>query len=327
MTHDVKRARGGFGLWLLAAWLGCGAEGSGSGGGGGALICDTGGQGGSGGVAAGAGGSAGAGSCLDDHAVGERFSVGETCNFCDCEEDGTSTCTDRTCTDLGGQCTYGGARHSYGERFPARDCCNECACTFSGIACTRRDCGPPEGLEEGPREKEDDILVESLDAPCGDDPTFTASAALGRLPSYDFVVPFHYEPHGEDLPEDERPETLPDSQVRVRIVYGGGIVVCRPPNPDYEHDVAELEFEIVVEWMTEDGAFNEGAHGYMRAYPESEEPEWSILAYREGLQGSFEAGCSDSFFFDLRGDATAAEGDITNGCGDYGLILASFAYP
>ena len=72
--------------------------------------------------------------------AGERYLVDHDCNFCDCNADGTTTCTARTCRVLDAPCTYDNVVHAYGEHFPSTDGCNECACAVSGLACTRRAC-------------------------------------------------------------------------------------------------------------------------------------------------------------------------------------------
>ena len=79
-------------------------------------------------------------SCLDEGRVaGVRYAVGDRCNFCTCNEDGTTACTDRTCLDSSfSGCEYEGAMHIYGERFMSADGCNQCVCAASGLACTRR---------------------------------------------------------------------------------------------------------------------------------------------------------------------------------------------
>ena len=109
-------------------------------------------------------------SCLDEHAAGDRYPVGDHCNFCVCGADGAATCTARTCGGITSSCTYGGATHAYGERFAAADGCDECVCAASGLACTRRPACS--GAEEGA------ILLETMTEACGDDPTFTGDAVF-----------------------------------------------------------------------------------------------------------------------------------------------------
>ncbi len=254
-------------------------------------------------------------SCLVEHEAGERFPVGDNCNFCDCNADGSMTCTTRTCPAESGGCTYDGTDHAYAERFPSTDGCNECVCAASGLACTRRDCTV---VEEGA------ILVESLDEPCGPDPNFTANAVLGGLPYDDFTAPFAYKTSGPLYPE-----TLPDTTARVRIVYDGGFAVCRIPNPGQE----AFDIEVLVEWITADGAFDEGFHTYLRRDAMSFVDAWylAIGAPANGLDGSFNPACLDpngfSFAANIYADQTA-EGQVGKTCEtDILLNVGSFAYP
>lgn len=185
-------------------------------------------------------------SCLDFAAAGERYSVGDNCNYCTCNDDGTSTCTNRLCRNEKPSCTYDGVTYPYAARFSATDGCNICVCATSGLACTRR-C--PDVPQEGA------ILLETLDEICGDDPTFTARAVLDGLPTADLEAPFFY-----DRKRDFYPETRPDTTGRVRIHYEGGHAVCRIPMPTQP----AIDIEAVVEFTTADGAFNEGLHTYLR---------------------------------------------------------------
>lgn len=308
----------------LLALLGCGDDDpdptsstTGGGGSGAASVGGAGGDGGSGGAATGAGGTGGAGggSCLDEHAAGDRYPVGDDCNFCDCNADGSTACTDRTCPAGAGGCTYDGTDFAYGERFPATDDCNECVCAASGLACTRRDCTEGEG--------EGAILVESLDTPCGPDSRFTANAVLSGLPFDDFEAPFLYERAGL------YPETLPDTDVRIRIVYDDGFAVCRIPNPGQE----AFDIEVLVEWMTADGAFDEGFHTYLRRNAGGFTDAWFIAAGAPagGLDGSFDPACLDpngfGFSATIYADDTA-EGGVSKTCEtDIGLAVGAFGYP
>lgn len=254
-------------------------------------------------------------SCLDDHAAGERFSVGDNCNFCDCNADGTTTCTTRTCPAESAGCTYDGVNHAYGERFPSSDACNECVCAASGLACTRRDCTV---------EEEGAILMESLDLPCGDDATFTAKGVLDGLPFNEIVAPLSYNTDGPLYPE-----TLPDTTVRVRIVYDGGFAVCRIPAPGQE----AFDIEVLVEWITADGAFDEGFHTYLRRNAGGFVDAWFIGtgAPPNGLDGTYNPACVDpaGFGFDatIYADQTA-EGHVIKICEtDILLDVASFSHP
>lgn len=263
----------------------------------------------------GVGGSGGGESCLEEHAAGDRYSAGDDCNFCDCNADGTTTCTTRTCPAEPPGCDYDGNAHAFGEVFPSTDGCNDCVCAASGLACTRRDCTV---------EEEGAILVESLDEPCGDDPAFTANAVLSGLPFDGFTAPLAYMTNGPIYPE-----TLPDTTVRVRIVYDGGFAVCRIPNPGQE----AFDIEVLVEWMTADGAFDEGFHTYLRRNASGFTDAWFIAvgAPPDGLDGSYDPACIDAngFGFDatIYADDTA-EGHVIKLCeSDILLDVAAFTYP
>lgn len=242
-------------------------------------------------------------SCLDTHAAGDRYSVGDDCNFCECTATGEEVCTDRTCSVSIGGCSYDGTSHAYGDRFPSTDGCNECTCAASGLACTRRTACAPS--DEGA------ILLENLNAPCGDDPTFTAGHVLEGLREPDFVAPFLFQ---RDRPS--YPEVRPDTTARIRVVYDGGIIACRIPSPDQP----ALDILVRVEWMTEDGSFDEGFLAYLRRNNFGFLDTWMI----EGsvplgsLDGTYTPPCpidprgySFSLSFDPDGHAT---GEITRAC-------------
>jgi hypothetical protein len=218
--------------------------------------------------------------------AGERFPAGDNCNFCDCHADGTTSCSDRACKGKLSGCTYDGQDHAYAETFPATDGCNECVCAASGLACTRRACATS---DEGA------ILVESLDTPCGPDATFTAKAVLDGLPVDDIEAPFLYETN-----RPLYPETLPDTKVRFRVVYDGGFAVCRIPAPGQE----AFDIEVLVEWITADGSFDEGFHTYLRRNAGGFVDAWFVLASAPpgGLDGTYNPACLDPYGFSF--DAT-----------------------
>lgn len=264
----------------------------------------------------GQGGAGGSASCLDaGYAAGERYPVGDECNFCDCNADGSTTCTTRTCTSNPGGCTYDGVDHAYAERFPATDQCNECVCAASGLACTRRECTT---TEEGA------ILVETFDTPCGTDPNFTAQAVLDGLPVDDLTAPFLYNTAGSLYPE-----TLPTTTVRVRVVYDGGFAVCRIPAPGQE----AFDIEVVAEWITADGAFDEGLHTYLRRNAGGFTDAWYLAASAPfgGLDGAYNPACLDpmGFAFGATFDANGTvTGTVDKTCEtDIGLTVGGFAYP
>lgn len=288
-------------------------------GGGGAGAGQVGGAGGDSPSAGGSGGSGGSGggtSCIaDGHVAGERYSLGDDCNFCDCNADGSTSCTDRSCLGSAGGCSYDGVDYAYAERFPATDACNECVCAASGLACTRRPaCKSDEGA----------ILVESLDTPCGPDSEFTAKAVLDGLPVDDLEAPFEYMTDGPLYPE-----ILSDTTVRVRVVYDGGFAVCRIPSPGQE----AFDIEVVVEWITADGSFNEGFHTYLRRNAGGFTDEWSVAmgAPKDGLDGTFNPACLDpnGFGFAATFDADGTVGGhVEKICEtDILLTVGSFLYP
>ncbi|MFO0615460.1 MAG: hypothetical protein U0414_22900 [Polyangiaceae bacterium] len=260
--------------------------------------------------------SSGGPSCLDaGHAAGDRYPVGDDCNFCECNADGTTTCTSRTCPSLTPGCTYAGMNHAYAEHFPSTDACNDCVCAASGLACTRRPCTT---VEEGA------ILVESLDTPCGSDPNFTAKAVLAGLPVSDVSAPFPY-----DKTDPKYPETLPETTVRVRVVYDGGFAVCRIPAPGQE----AFDIEVLAEWITKDGSFDEGFHTYLRRNAGGFTNAWylAMSAPKGGLDGTFDPNCFDDngFSFDATFDASGTvDGSVYKTCEtDFGVHTGSFHYP
>lgn len=254
--------------------------------------------------------------CLaEGHQVGDRYPVGDHCNFCDCQADGAGLCTKRTCAFESGGCEYDGVMHAYGERFPATDGRNVCVCAASGIACTRRDPNLP---EEGA------ILLESMDDPCGDDPSFTGEAVLSGLPDADLTVPFTYVSDRELYPETRGPTTL-----RLRVAYEpNGYVVCRIPDALQP----SIDMEVTVEWMTADGAFDEGFHTYLRRNNFGFVDGWYVAtaAPPDGLDGDYVAQCLDpngfAFSATWYADRTA-EGYASKTCEtDIGLAIGTFSH-
>lgn len=240
----------------------------------------------------------------------ERAHAGDYCNFCECTA-GANVCTDRTCPDFPG-CDYDGVAHAYGERFPSTDGCNECVCAASGLACTRRDC--PGALEEGA------ILAESLDEGCGD-PSFTARSVIEGLPFDDFVLPFLYERDGPIYPE-----IADDTEIRVRIVYDGGFLACRIPMPGQE----AWDIEVALEFVTADGAFDEGFHGYLRRNASGFVISWfvAVSAPAAGLNGTYDPRCLDpnGFGFTVQiFDDQTVQGSIDKACEtDISLTVGTF---
>jgi len=211
-------------------------------------------------------------------------------------------------------CTYHDEDHAYAERFPSTDGCNGCVCAASGLACTRRACSG--ALEEGA------ILEESLDDECGGLDGFSARSVLEGLPHADLVAPFLY-----DRTRESRPETLADTSLRLRVVYDGGFAVCRIPRAGQE----ALDIEVVVEWITADGAFNEGVRGYLRRQRSTFTDVWTALAALPAgsLTGTYDAGCgaSGDLVFNATFDADgSAKGSIGKACGDVAYDVGTFEY-
>jgi hypothetical protein len=287
------------------------------GGQGGAIAVGAGGGGSDAGGASAQGGGGGGGkaNCLDEgHQAGERYSLKDNCNFCDCQPDGSSVCTQRSCPAKGPGCSYDNKSYSFGEKFPASDGVNECVCAASGLACTRRQQGLP---EEGA------ILLESLTASCGDDAMFTGAKVLADLPANDISAPFVYSKM------QPFPETFPDTNVRFRIVYDGGFVVCRLPSQTQP----AIDMEVVVEWISEDGSFDEGHHTYLRRNNFGFLDAWfsnSTAASHNALDGTYKAACPNpkgmSFSAQVNADGTA-DGTILKTCEfDSAVPVGTFAY-
>lgn len=182
---------------------------------------------------------------------GERVPAGDGCNFCDCTETGF-VCTERSCAETGMDCEYNGVGHTYGERFAATDGCNECVCAPSGLACTRNvEC-------ESDDEDTSAILLPSLTASCGSIQGFTGALVLSYLGDMPLRAPFLYERDREAI---YYPETRADTNVSLRISYvEGDAIVCRIPMEGQE----AIDIEVYVEVITDDGAFSEGFHAYVR---------------------------------------------------------------
>ncbi|MEM9862266.1 MAG: hypothetical protein AAF938_11650 [Myxococcota bacterium] len=254
------------------------------------------------------GGEDAARSCLDEgREVGERRPAGDECNFCECNADGSETCTERSCADSALEgCEYGGVMREYGVRFPAADDCNECVCAASGLACTRRFERCEDTAEEGA------ILLETLDDECGIE-GFTPNAVLEALPYSELDAPFVYERERDDR---LYPETLLDSELTLRIVRDqDGYAVCRIPRAGQE----AIDMEVFVEWFTADGSFDETFHSYLRRNAGGFTNVWTFAASVPpgGLNGSYEAECPGErgYAFNATIDADrSARGDAVKIC-------------
>ena len=120
--------------------------------------------------------------------------------------------------------------------------------------------------------------MESLGEQCGDDATFTGNAVIDGVPA-EIVAPFLYR---RTIPF---PESRPDSEIRVRVSYDGGFVVCRIPMPTQP----AIDMEVVVEYITADGAFDEAHHTYLRRNNFGFVDGWSTASSAPfgGLDGSY----------------------------------------
>lgn len=219
-------------------------------------------------------------SCLDEgHAAGERYAAGDDCNFCSCGADGVATCSTRTCASQAGHCEYAGRPRAYGERFDATDGCNVCVCATSGVACTQRPaCGEP---------TDGAILLESLDATCGAPGfAFTPRRVIDDLPRTDVRAPFAYQ-----RVRERYPETLPDTMATFRVRYDGGYAVCRIPAEGQE----AIDLEATAELVTDDGAFDEGLHTYLRKDRTGFVDAWYVAASLppSALTGTHAPACID----------------------------------
>ncbi len=214
-------------------------------------------------------------------AVGERIYMGDGCNFCDCTDAGLDNCTERACVPLSDGCEYDGSTYAYAEQFDADDDCNLCVCAASGLACTRREeCDP--GFDQGA------ILLESSDAPCGPFDDFTGAWVMDNLAPLERTGPLDYENAGPLYPE-----TLADTAMTLRVTFPeDGYIVCRIPSPGQE----ALDLEAVLEWQSEDGAFDEGQHTYVRRnYGGFLDAFTGVSALDPGeLTGTYSPACPDA---------------------------------
>lgn len=246
---------------------------------------------------------------------GERVYMDDGCNFCDCTDGGLDNCTERECTPISDGCEYDGMTYAYAEYFDATDDCNLCVCAASGLACTRRDACDPE-FDEGA------ILLESLDAPCGPFDDFTAEWVLTNLAPWERTGPLDYENAGPLYPE-----TLADTTMTVRVTFPAeGYIVCRIPMPGQE----ALDLEAVVEWVSEDGAFDEGQHTYIRRnYGGFLDAFTSVSALSPNeLTGTYSPGCPDAGGVSIAprwNDAGDAEAGLFKTCEvDIGLTVGQW---
>ncbi len=263
--------------------------------------------------------------CTDDgHAAGDKYPAGDGCNYCVCNEDGSTTCTERTCSDVTIMCEHNGDTVAYGERFASADGCNECVCGVSGLACTKRAACPGEAPEESA------ILLESLDEPCGSDATFTAGAVLAELPRREITAPFLYD-RGRTL---YMPETLDDTTVTIRIDHDDSFHICRLES----ETISAIDIGVVVEWTTADGALNEGFKGYLRRSDFRKFVDsWvvhSVIPFGQ-LNGSYVSHCMiptpppGPYLFSVTVNADgSAGGGVGRVCeGDIGLTMGQFELP
>jgi hypothetical protein len=236
--------------------------------------------------------------------VGDRRPAGDGCNWCECRADGSTVCTKRTCSPSAG-CMYAGAAHKYGERFPSSNGCNECVCAASGLACTRLPCSDGQVHEEGA------ILLGGLTEPCGNLPWLTGAHVLSYVRPEGYHAPFGYQRSAMYFPE-----ILPDTRSHVRVAYDSGFVVCRIPAPGQE----AIDMEVEVEVLTDDGAFDEGLHAYLRRtnskFVDNAHTVASVESWSE-LSGAYDPRCRDAlgitFEAELHSDGSA-RGGISKVC-------------
>lgn len=251
-------------------------------------------------------------------AVGERVYMGDGCNFCDCTEAGLDSCTERACTPISDGCTYDGTTYAYAEQFDAADECNACVCAASGLACTRRpECDPD--FDEGA------ILLESADDPCGPFDDFTGAWVIENLAPLERTGPLDYDNAGPLYPE-----ALMDTTMTVRVTFPeDGYTVCRIPSPGQE----ALDLEAVLEWQSEDGAFDEGQHTYVRRnYGGFLEAFTGVGALEPAeLSGTYTPGCPDAGGISIAprwNDTGDAEAGLFKTCEvDIGLTVGQWAAP
>ncbi len=244
--------------------------------------------------------------------------MGDGCNFCDCTDAGLDNCTERACTPISDGCDYGGMSYAYAEQFDASDECNICVCAASGLACTRReDCDPD--FDQGA------ILLESADDPCGPFDDFTGAWVMENLAPLERTGPLDYENAGPLYPE-----TLVDTTMTVRVTFPeDGYIVCRIPSPGQE----ALDLEAVLEWQSEDGAFDEGQHTYVRRnYGGFLEAFTGVSALEPGeLSGTYSPGCPDAGGISIAprwNDTGVAEAGLFKTCEvDIGLTVGQWTSP
>lgn len=251
-----------------------------------------------------------------DCTVGERVYMGDGCNFCDCTDAGLDNCTTRTCVSISDGCSYEGVDYGYAEVFDASDDCNVCVCAASGLACTRRsECGD---FDEGA------ILLEGLDEPCGDIEEFTGQWVLDWLESDSWAGPLDYNNDGMPYPE-----VLPDTSMRVRVHGLDGYIVCRIPAPGQE----AIDMEAIIEWATDDGAFDEGQHTYIRRnYGGFLMAVTSVATVDpENIHGTYDHSCLDAGTISLGlrwNDDGTGEGIVSKVCEvDFAVTLGDWTSP
>jgi hypothetical protein len=163
--------------------------------------------------------------------------------------------------------------------------------------------------------------MENLDESCGPDALFTARSVIEGVPYSVVRAPFLYERNRMLYPE-----VWADSVIDLRFVYDGGYAVCRIPAPGQE----AIDLEVVIEWMTEDGAFNEGFKSYLRRNAGGFVDAWWILAAADlgELDGAYQPACIDpgGFAFSAQFNADgSANGDVMKVCeGDIALVVGTF---
>ena len=147
---------------------------------------------------------------------------------------------------------------------------------------------------------------------------------LEGLPHRELTVPLAYNRVGPLYPESRE-----DTQLTLRVLRDqAGYAVCRIPSAGQE----AIDMEVLVEWFSDDGAFDETFRSYLRRNAGGFTNEWNtVSSLAPGtLNGDYTPGCPDfrgyafAATFDFDGSAT---GSATKTCeADISLTIASFDF-
>ena len=116
---------------------------------------------------------------------------------------------------------------------------------------------------------------------------FTGQTVLDYVDAAQYDATFVYERQRVLYPEGR-----PDTTVSLRVAHLDGFVVCRIPKPDQE----AIDIEVFVEWVTADGAFDEGFHTYLRRQNKGfvDAAHTIAAAAHDGLHGAYRPECVDA---------------------------------